>query len=135
MRPILPTAALALAAAAAAAPASAATPIARGKVDFAFTVGDSVLPPGHYEFLKTDDPDNALMVRNRDTGQSIFALAIEQPRVVPRHGDKSELVFEEFRGDHVLARIDEQGGESLVLRGPALRKLEAEARRSSRATG
>jgi len=129
-------AALAVSALALTVPARAEAPIARGRVDFAFSAGGKLLPPGRYEFSRSDSPDRALFIRNRDTGEAVLVLATEHPRRLPRNGDRTALVFEGTGSERVLARIDEQGGDSFVLSAePAPQALRADAGAGSERAG
>lgn len=136
MRRTLWIAALAVSALALTVPARAEEPIARGRVDFAFSAGGKLLPPGRYEFSRSDSPDRALLIRNRDTGEAVLVLATEHPWDVPRNGAETALVFEGTGGERVLARIDERSGDSLVLSPePAPQALRADAGARSERVG
>ena len=79
-------------------------------VPFEFTVGNTMLPAGQYEFLRT--ADNILVVRDAD-GRSLFAMAT--PVQTQGRPDKSLLKFATVHGRHVLVQVwderDEVGSE------------------------
>jgi len=81
-------------------------------VPFDFTVGNTSLPAGQYDFSRTDD--NILVVRGAD-GHSFFTMTnavrtTEQP-------EKSVLKFNTVEGRHVLVQVwDERNDTGNELR-------------------
>lgn len=75
-------------------------------VPFEFTVGNTSLPAGQYEFLRTDD--NILVVRDAD-GRNLYTMAT--PVQTQGHPEKSLLKFTNVDGRHVLVQVWDERNE------------------------
>ncbi len=83
------------------------------QVPFAFAVGSTQLPVGHYQILSSGPGESVLIVRNLDTGKTTLAEFIT--RIAPRGDGKSVLVFDAAEGQRFLSEIHLSGHDGYLL--------------------
>jgi hypothetical protein len=91
-----------------------AQPGMQANIPFAFHVGNSQLPPGHYR-ISVDSVCNRIMVQNLQTTATTFSHGQQD-----HPGKKSDtLVFRQSGGQYFLIEVwGEQGSDSMKLRAP-----------------
>jgi hypothetical protein len=88
--------------------------LADAQVPFAFTVGTTQLPAGHYAIVAPDPAESGdIAIRNVDTEQTVFVDYLT--RLASRRDDKSVLVFDELGGKHILSEIHVAGSDGYLL--------------------
>ncbi len=85
-------------------------------VPFPFYVGNTMLPAGHYEVYPSNDSAMDLVVRNVDTGKSVF-MPVET-RDLATLTSKSQLVFKKVNDKTYLTEIRPQMSDGFVTRLP-----------------
>jgi hypothetical protein len=91
-----------------------AQPGLQANVPFAFHVGNSQLPAGHYR-ISIDSTSNRITVQSLKTTATIFSHGqLDYP------GKKTDtLVFRQAGGQYFLTEVwGEQGSQSMKLKGP-----------------
>jgi hypothetical protein len=92
-------------------------------VPFAFIVGSARMPPGDYVIRESTDAPDLLSIESKDGRHTAFILAI--PLASDRMGERSELVFEKFAGQHFLSRVEPGDGDGReIVLTPAIMKRE-----------
>jgi hypothetical protein len=76
-------------------------------VPFAFTVGNSTMPPGSYEIRR--DTDNGTVYRLESTKKHIGTLFEVEPSSMNKPPAKTEVVFKRYGEGYVLKSVWEEG--------------------------
>ena len=90
-------------------------------VPFAFTVGGSQLPAGHYVITEADDDASVVAIRSADGRQAVFAVTI--PESPDETTAPPQLVFERLGGQYMLSQftLESTTGHRTVLGVPVVR--------------
>jgi hypothetical protein len=78
------------------------------KIDHAFTIANTTLPPGQYTFQMLPGSDLTVMTATSADGKTAdeFLVRESEAQTTPKH---SELYFNRYGGHEFLTRIYEQG--------------------------
>jgi hypothetical protein len=79
---------------------------------FAFTVGNTTMPPGSYEIRR--DTDNGTVYRIESAKKHIGTLFEVEPTSMNNPPAKSEVVFKRYGSGYVLKSVWEQGSSEGV---------------------
>jgi hypothetical protein len=74
---------------------------------FAFTVGNSTMPPGHYEIRR--DSDNPTVYRIQESKKHIGTLFEVEPTSTSKPAPKTEVLFKRYGENYVLKSVWEEG--------------------------
>ncbi len=99
-------------------------------IPFEFTAGAERLPAGEYAVTRTSDTGLSYIIRSTD-GRSMSIVAVKNTLQPNRAGDRAKLVFNAYRGQHFLTRL-QPGGYDF---GKEFHKPRAEREMKAETTG